>query len=142
MSVGKVTMAPLGSGSRDGWSASCDPAVPCVTWGPRVRRTPGRGRSDTPWLWGGSGLGAGAGRADLSRGRERHALLDGLDLFDVGETVLGQPAEDAVHQFFGDRGSAGHADRGHVVQPALVDLGGVVDQVGGGRTVVLGHLDP
>ena len=68
-------------------------------------------------------------------------LLDRLDLLHVAEAVPGELVQYRGHQFLGHRGPAGHSDRGHAVQPALVDFPGVVDQVGGRGTVALGHLD-
>ncbi len=64
-------------------------------------------------------------------GAERHVLLDRLDFLHVAEPVTGQLVQHRGDQLFRHRGPAGHADRGHAVQPALVDLPGVIDQVGG-----------
>jgi len=68
-------------------------------------------------------------------------LLDRLYFLHRVEPAVGQLPEHRRHQLLRDRGSAGHADRRHPVQPGLVDLAGVVDQVGGGRAVILGHLN-
>jgi hypothetical protein len=68
-------------------------------------------------------------------------LLDRLDLLHRAEPALGQLGEHRGHQFLRHRGPAGHADRRHTVQPGLVHLAGIVDQVGGRRAVILGHLD-
>jgi hypothetical protein len=68
-------------------------------------------------------------------------LLDRLDFLHRVEPGLGQLAEHRRHEFLRHRGPAGHADRAHPVQPGLVELARVVDQVGGGRAVILGHLD-
>src|SRR5205823_1971283 len=82
---------------------------------------------------------AWSGGAQLARERERHVLLHRLDLFYLAEPVPGELVQHRGHQFLGHRGPAGHADRGHALQPALVDFPGVIDQVGGRGAVVPGH---
>jgi hypothetical protein len=68
-------------------------------------------------------------------------LLDRLDFLDRAEPVVGQLAQHRGHQVLRHRSPAGHPDRRHPVQPARVKLAGVVDQVGGWRAVIPGHLD-
>ncbi len=77
----------------------------------------------------------------LPRELERHALLDRLDLLDVCEAERGELSEHAGDQFLGNRGPAGDPDGGGGVQPSVVDLAGVVHQVGRTRAGVPGHLD-
>jgi hypothetical protein len=79
--------------------------------------------------------------AQLTRELEGHPLLDRLNLFHVGEAEGGQLAEDAVDELFGDRSPGGDAHRDRAIEPALVDLAGVIHEVGGARAGVLGHLD-
>jgi hypothetical protein len=79
--------------------------------------------------------------AKLARKLEGHLLLDGLDFLHVREAEGGQLAEDAVDELFGDRCPGGDAHRDRVTEPALVDLAGVIDEVGGARAGVLRHLD-
>src|SRR5699024_8542474 len=75
-------------------------------------------------------LGQGEGQVLLGRG----------DRGDVPVTEPGELVEQLPDQDVGDRGAAGHTDCGDVLQPRLVHQGGVVDEVGGVRAGVEGHL--
>jgi DNA recombination protein RmuC len=77
----------------------------------------------------------------LSRELEGHPLPDRLDLFHVVEAERGELAEHAGDQFLRHGGPAGHTHGDHPGEPAVVDLARVIDQVGGPRPRVLGHLD-
>jgi hypothetical protein len=90
---------------------------------------------------GGAAGASGAGGTQLSGRGEGHVLLHRLDFLHVAEARRGQLGQDRAHEFLRDRRAAGHPDRGHAVEPAVVDLACVVDQVGSGSAIILGHLD-
>ena len=58
------------------------------------------------------------------------AAVHGLD---VGVAALGEPGQHAVDEDLGHGGAGGDADGVDALEPGLVDLGGVVDQVGAAR---------
>src|ERR687891_678815 len=92
-----------------------------------------------------SGLGADPGPleigvADAAGESEGHVLLDHPDLLDLRGPAVAEPGQDPVDQPPRRRGPAGDPDVLRAVQPGLVDLGLVVDQVGG-RAHGSGHLD-
>ena len=76
-----------------------------------------------------------------SRGqREQQVLLRGAHLLHVPVAAVGQPAQHVLHEDLRHRRTRGDADARHAVQPRLVDLGGPVDPVRGGRAVLEGDL--
>ena len=58
-------------------------------------------------------------------------LLRQPELLDLGRALSGQPREETVHQAFGSRRSAREPDHVGAVEPGRIDLGLVVDEVGG-----------
>ncbi len=58
--------------------------------------------------------------------------MDGAQLGDVLGAALAEELDQALDQLLGGAGAGGDADRLHALQPLLVDLGVVVDQVRGG----------
>src|SRR4051794_16941454 len=79
--------------------------------------------------------------AELRRQREEQALLGRDDLLNVGVAPLGQPVEHSPHQDLRHGGTAGDADGRHAVEPGLVELGGLVDQVARACAALEGDLD-
>jgi len=57
------------------------------------------------------------GLAKLAGKAEHHSLADRLDLFDIGETALGQPRQNACHQILGHGRAAREAYGACAVQP-------------------------
>ena len=66
--------------------------------------------------------------------------MDGAQLGDVVGAALAEEVDEALDQLLGGAGAGGDADRLDALQPLLLDLGVVVDQVGGGA-VLARHLD-
>src|SRR5207248_933608 len=79
-----------------------------------------------------SRLGRGArGAAELDGEPEGDVLIRRPMFADLAHAARAEPVADAAHELLG-RGRAGcHADDRRVAQPMIVDLGGVVDEVGG-----------
>src|SRR4030095_13540382 len=65
----------------------------------------------------------------------------GSNLLHLGVTALGKPVEYAAYEDLGYRCAAGDADDFDVFQPRLVDLVGLVDEVGRARAAFQCNLD-
>ena len=83
---------------------------------------------------------AGATSAAASARRSRRSSLGSEKVIDSSAALTTstspkprsrQPLQDLLDQDLGHRGARGDADRGHALQPGLVDLVGEVHQVGG-----------
>src|SRR5690606_7401542 len=134
MSTPKISMAPRYSS----W-----PVVPCHSSRPAAGPSLGRfggGAGAAPLGHQCGGLLAQVAAQFLGQG-EDDGLLGGPDDLDVLEAALRQPLQDLLDQHLRDGGARGEADRGDALQPALVDLGGEVHQVGVTGARLQGDLD-
>src|SRR6478672_3438796 len=89
----------------------------------RRSRRPGRARTR------GRLRGRALGAAELDGKLERDVLEDAAELGDVVDAAVAEPVADVVHEPLGSRGAGGHADDVDAVEPRLVDLLGVVDEM-------------
>ena len=76
----------------------------------------------------------------LGQGEEER-LLRGGDRLRLAVAPLGEEVEDPAHEDLGHGGSGGDTDGAHTVEPGLVDLVGVVDEVTIARAVLDGDFD-
>ena len=79
-------------------------------------------------------------RADLARELEEDVLERAVERLDLGDAAFPEPADDPADQGLGSRRAGGEADALDTVEPGLVDLALVVDQVGVHATGA-GHVD-
>jgi len=71
----------------------------------------------------------GEGLADRLGEHEAHVLLDDLELLDVLGPARPEEGDKALDELLGGAGARGDADDALALQPALLDLAGVVDEV-------------
>ena len=85
----------------------------------------------------GSRLRGAAGElpADLRREHEADVLVDGRQLGDVGGAALAEELDEPLDELLGRAGAGGDPDRLDALEPGLVDLEVVVDQVRGGAVL-------
>src|SRR3954454_22383722 len=72
---------------------------------------------------------------DLLRQHEANVLVDGAQLRYLLGTALAEELDEALDQLLGGAGAGGDADGLDPLQPGLLDLGVVVDQVGVGAVL-------
>src|SRR4051812_26831063 len=71
---------------------------------------------------------------------EADVLLDDLELLHPRDAPVAEEVHEALHELLGGTGAGGDPDGALVLEPRLVDLAGVVDEMGLGA-VVAGDLD-
>ena len=69
--------------------------------------------------------------AELDGQAERHVFLDEPIRLDVVDATGAEPVADPADELLGSGGARGDPDRGCAFEPRFVDLGLVVDQIGG-----------
>src|SRR3954465_12184999 len=86
-------------------------------------------------------LGARGGElpADLAGEHEPNVLVDGLQLGDIVCAAPAEERDESLDKLLGSTGARGDADRLDALEPGLVDLTVVVDQIGIGP-VLAGDL--
>src|SRR6185503_4698115 len=115
-----ASAAGSGSPTKAGSSPRCSPTA-----------TPSSSSPARASGWAAFRLRPGDGvRADLARELEEDVLERAVERLDLGDAPFPEPADDPANQGLGSRRAGGEADALDTVEPGLVDLAFVVDQVG------------
>ncbi len=69
-----------------------------------------------------------------------HVLFGDVGIFDRGIIIIMQHRDDGLHEVFGSGSAGGQQKRIHALEPIVVDLGDIIDEISP-DTAVLGDFD-